>query len=81
MSFSSNINRNKRVRLLALLADTKTAFYAWQVLQPIRYIYIYIYIRVLQEIPSLNLMMHTLQIVYLDHQVFIIKFSCNLEMV
>ena len=30
---------------------------------------------------SLNLMMHTLQIVYLDHQVFTIKFSCNLEMV
>ena len=43
------------------------------------YIYIYIYyIRVLQE--SLNLMMHTLQIVYLDHQVFTIKL-CNLEMV
>ena len=39
-----------------------------------RYIYIYIYIRVLQKI-SLNLIMHTLQIVYLDHQIVFTNIS------
>ena len=48
------------------------------------YIYIYIYIYILgcsKKFQSLNLMMPTLQIVCLRHQVFTIKFSCNLEMV